>query len=65
MSRNHHRKRLLDATLALAQSSHCIGVGCIAGKVEAAETLDGDDVSASQARNGFGYRIGNFKALAF
>ena len=41
----HHGQRLGGAVLALAQLSHGCLVACVAGKVEAAQALDGHDAA--------------------
>lgn len=45
---HHNGKRLIAATLATAQLAHRLFVAGIAGKVESAQTLDGDDAAACQ-----------------
>lgn len=45
---HHNGKWLVAATLATAQLAHRLFVGGIAGQVESAQTLDGDDAAASQ-----------------
>ena len=45
---HHNGERLIAATLATAQLAHRLFVGGIAGQVESAQTLDGDDAAASQ-----------------
>ena len=45
---HHNGKRLIAATLATAQLAYRLFVGGIAGQVESAQTLDGDDAAASQ-----------------
>ena len=45
---NHDGKWLVAATLATAQLAHRLFVGSIAGQVESAQALDGDDATAGQ-----------------
>ena len=45
---HHNGKWLVAATLATAQLAYRLFVGGIAGQVESAQTLDGDDAAASQ-----------------
>jgi len=52
--REHHGEGLLLAVLAFAQARDGFGIACIAGEVIAAEALDGNDLAAQQARQGFG-----------
>src|SRR5208283_710019 len=62
---NHYGKRLLDAPLALAQSSHRFSVGGVARKMKSAQALDGNYSAKLQAHNRLGDRIGSLDPLPF
>jgi len=53
----HHRKGFFLALLAFAQFGHSGGIAGIAGEMEAAEPLDGNDFTGPQQAHGLRQRI--------
>ncbi len=51
--RHHDGEWLVDTQFAVAQFSDRLDVRCIAGQVEAAEPLNGDDLAVGQSLTRF------------